>query len=76
VSVDGENLRIQLPARTLEGEIFTTDLLGHDSHSARMKLSNAPSSITGYFLYNAPNYESEIDIEVFSDSTRRIMFTT
>ena len=41
-----------------------------------MRVPNAPSSITGFFLYKAPDYESEIDIEVFNDSTRRIMFTT
>jgi endo-1,3-1,4-beta-glycanase ExoK len=77
VSVDGQNLRITLPARSLEGgEVFTNDLLGYGSYSARMKLPNAPSSITGFFLYKAPDYESEIDIELFNDSTRRIMFTT
>jgi beta-glucanase (GH16 family) len=41
-----------------------------------MKLPNAPSSITGFLLYKVPDYESEVDIEVFNDSTRRIMFTT
>ena len=77
VSVDGNNLRIKLPARTLEGgEVYTNDLLGYGSYSARMKLPNAPSSITGFFLYKAPDYESEIDIEIYNDSTRRIMFTT
>ncbi len=77
VDVDGQNLRIKLPARSLEGgEIYTKDLLGYGSYSARMRLPNAPSSITGFFLYKAPDYESEIDIEVFNDSTRRIMFTT
>jgi endo-1,3-1,4-beta-glycanase ExoK len=77
VSVDGRNLRITLPARSLEGgEVLTNDLLGYGSYSARMRLPNAPSSITGFFLYKAPDYESEIDIEIFNDSTRRIMFTT
>jgi len=77
VSVDGGNLRIKLPARTLEGgEILTNDLHAYGSYSARIKLPHAPSSITGFFLYKSPNYESEIDIEIFNDSTRRIMFTT
>ncbi len=77
VSVAEGNLRIALPARTFEGgEILTNDLHGYGSYSARMKLPNAPGSITGFFLYKAPDYESEIDIEVFNDSTRRIMFTT
>lgn len=77
VDVDGENLRIKLPARSLEGgEISTRDTHGYGSYSARMKLPNAPSSITGFFLYKAPDLESEIDIEVFNDSSRRVMFTT
>ena len=77
VDVDGENLRIKLPARTLNGgEIYTNDLSGYGSYSARMKLPNAPSSITGFFLYRAPDHESEIDIEVFNDTTRRVLFTT
>jgi beta-glucanase (GH16 family) len=76
VSVDGQNLRITLPARSVEGgEILTNGLHGYGTYSARMKLPNAPSSVTGFFLYKAPDYESEIDIEVFNDSTRRIMFT-
>jgi len=77
IDVDGENMRIKLPARTLNGgEISTTATQGYGSYSTRMKLPNAPSSITGFFLYKAPDLESEVDIEVFNDSTRRIMFTT
>ena len=77
VDVDGQNLRIKLPARSLNGgEISTRDLYGYGSYSARMKLPDAPSSITGFFLYKAPDLESEIDIEVFNDSARRVMFTT
>ena len=77
VDTDGGNLRIKLPARSLDGgEISSNDLLGYGSYSARMRLPNAPSSITGFFLYKAPDFESEIDIEVFNDSTRRVMFTT
>lgn len=77
VFVDGANLRIALPARTFEGgEILTNDLHGYGSYRARMKVPNTPGSITGFFLYKAPDYESEIDIEVYNDSTRRIMFTT
>jgi beta-glucanase (GH16 family) len=71
------NLRIAIPARTLEGgEVRTNALQGYGSYSARMQLPNAPGSITGFFLYKGPDYESEIDIEVFNDSSRRIMFST
>ena len=41
-----------------------------------MKLPHAPTSITGFFLYRAPDLEREIDIEVFNDPTGRVMFTT
>ena len=77
VDVSGGNLRIALPARSYEGgEVLTNDLLGYGSYSARIKLPNTPGSITGFFLYKSPDYESEIDIEIYNDTTRRIMFTT
>jgi beta-glucanase (GH16 family) len=58
------------------GEIMSKDLYGEGSYSARMKLPNAPSSITGFFLYQAPDYASEIDIEIYNDTSRRVMFST
>ena len=77
VGVSNGNLAIKLPARTLNGgEIMSKDLYGYGSYSARMKLPNAPSSITGFFLYQAPDYASEIDIEIYNDSSRKIMFST
>ena len=77
VDVSGGNLRIAIPARTYEGgEILTNALHGYGSYSTRMRLPNAPGSITGFFLYKSPDYESEIDIEVYNDSSKRVMFTT
>ncbi len=77
VSVSSGNLAIKLPARTLNGgEIMSKDLYGEGSYSARMKLPNAPSSITGFFLYQAPDYASEIDIEIYNDTSRKVMFST
>lgn len=73
----GGNLQITLPKRSLEGgEILSDDLYGYGSYSARMKLPDVSSSITGFFLYKSPDYESEIDIELYNDSSGRIMFTT
>jgi beta-glucanase (GH16 family) len=37
---------------------------------------DAPSSITGFFLYEPPDFESEIDIEIFNDPSGKILFTT
>ena len=41
-----------------------------------MKVANAPSSLTAFFLYRQPDYAQELDIEIFNDSTRRMMFST
>ncbi len=74
--VDG-NARFKIPARTLQGgEIRSNELYHHGANSSRMKLPHAPSSITGFFLYRAPDLEREIDIEVFNDRSGRILFTT
>ncbi len=73
---DGQ-LRLTLPAGTLDGgEIQSTDLYGPGFYAARMKVPDAPSSITGFFLYEPPDYASEIDIELYNDSSRKILFTT
>ncbi len=74
--VDG-NARFKIPALTLQGaELQSNELYHYGTYSSRMKLPHAPSSITGFFLYRAPDHEREIDIEVFNDSTGRVMFTT
>ena len=77
VSVGESNLKIKLPARTLNGGgIRSHDLYGYGMYAIRMRVPNAPSSITGFFLYEPPDYASEIDIEVYNDSSRRILFST
>ncbi|MDN5697002.1 MAG: glycoside hydrolase family 16 protein, partial [Rubrobacter sp.] len=66
-----------LPARPLDGgEVYTDGLYGHGSYTARMKVPRAPGSITGFFTYKSPDYASELDIEIFNDSSRKIVFTT
>ena len=42
----------------------------------RAKGPDALSSITGFFLYEPPDLESEIDIEVYNDFSGKILFTT
>lgn len=77
VSVANGELRIKHPARSYEGgEILTNELKGYGTYSARIKVANAPGSITGFFMYRSPDYESEIDIEIFNDPSGRVMFTT
>lgn len=77
VTVEGGSLRVALPANRLDGgEIESRGLHGPGFYAARIKVPDAPSSITGFFLYAPPDLESEIDIEIFNDSSGRILFTT
>jgi len=74
--VDG-NARLKIPGRTLQGaEIRSNELYHHGTYSTRMQLPRAPSSITGFFLYRPPDHEREIDVEIYNDSSGRVMFTT
>lgn len=70
-------LRLALPTNTLNGgEIESTNLYGPGFYATRIKVPNAPSSITGFFLYEPPDLESEIDIEIYNDTSGKILFTT
>ena len=77
VTVSGGFLGIKLPANTRNGgEMRSTSLYRYGTYSTRMKIANAPSSLTAFFLYKRPDYAQEIDIEVFNDDTGRIMLST
>lgn len=77
VAVEGGELRIALPAGTLEGgEIGSVNSYDYGSYAASIKAARAPSSITGFFLYAPPDFHTEIDVEIFNDSSRRVLFTT
>jgi beta-glucanase (GH16 family) len=77
VTVAGGFLGIKLPAGTLDGgEMRSTSLYRYGTYRTRMKIADAPSSLTAFFLYKRPDYAQEIDIEVFNDETGRIMFST
>ncbi len=76
------------PDAVLDGGQLRSTSLGYryGSYTARMRLPDAPSSLTGFFLYGGSDYDDEIDIEIFNngddssgpDSTRNrnIWFTT
>jgi len=73
---DGE-LGIRLPANRLDGgEIRSRSLYQYGTYRARMRLPDAPTSLTAFFLYRAPDYQQEIDIELFNDTSGRVMFST
>lgn len=77
VTVGDGFLDIRLPAGRLDGgEMRSTNLYRYGSYSARMRIANAPSSLTAFFLYKRPDFAQEIDIEIYNDSTGRIMFST
>ena len=78
VSMEDGKVRLKLPANTVSGaEIESEKLHGPGStYTARIKVPDAPSSITGFFLYEPPDFESEIDIEIFNEPSGKILFTT
>ncbi len=77
VGLEDGLLLLTLPAGTLDGgEVESKDLYGPGFYAARIKVPDAPSSITGFFLYEPPDLESEIDIEIYNDPSGKILFTT
>ena len=77
IGISDGNLSIKLPADTRDGgEVVSGAEYGYGSYRARMKTPYAPSSITAFFLYKAPDYQSEIDVELYNDGSRRVMFST
>ena len=77
VTVAGGALGLALPGGTTDGgEIRSTATFASGVASARLQTPNAPSSITGFFLYAPPDYASEIDIELYNDPRGLVMFST
>lgn len=58
------------------GEIRSLEEVHYGSYEISMQLPDAPSAITGFFLYKAPDYFHEIDIEIYNKKTTEILFTT
>lgn len=78
VALGGGRAALSLAAGAFDGaELLTTTRYGTGAYEARMRTPHAPGSISAFFLYQggAANAD-EIDIEIFNDGTRRIMFTT
>ena len=77
VYINNDKLLIRLPGLTVNGgEIQSRGEMGFGSYEIRMKLPNAPSSITGFFLYKEPDFFHEIDIEIYNEQKAYILFTT
>jgi endo-1,3-1,4-beta-glycanase ExoK len=68
---------LRLPAGTTDGaEIRSLSTYGSGVVHARLQVADAPSSITGFFLYAPPDLASEIDIEIYDDPSGTVLFTT
>jgi beta-glucanase (GH16 family) len=78
VTLGGGTAALALSADAYDGaEILTTTRYGTGAYEARMRTPNAPGSVSAFFLYQGvAGGNDEIDIEIFNDGTRRIMFTT
>jgi endo-1,3-1,4-beta-glycanase ExoK len=75
VSVSGGALALGVP--NLDGaEVRTATAWGPGTFRARLKAAAAPTSLTGFFLYAPPDYESEIDIEVLNDPSGTVLLST
>jgi len=75
--VQGGALELRHPAGTLDGaEVRTTALYRTGTYRARIRAAAAPSSLTGFFLYAAPDYASEVDIEILNDASGTVLLST
>ncbi|RJN32398.1 glycoside hydrolase family 16 protein [Nesterenkonia natronophila] len=76
VDTTGDALRLRLPRGSTNGaEIRSTESHGYARFEARLRVPDAPSSITGFFLYEPPDEAHEVDIEIFNDRSGKVMFT-
>lgn len=58
------------------GELRSRELLSYGSYEVSMQLAHRPGSLTGFFMYKAPDYDQEIDIELYNENKGQIFFTT
>lgn len=77
VEVRDGSLRLKMPPDGFGGaELKTVVAVPPGVFEARVRLANAPSSVTGLFLYAPPDYAHEVDIELYNQTTGRVRFTT
>lgn len=70
-------LKLKLQANNFYGaEIQSINTMGFGQYEGKMRLPFAPSSITGFFLYESPDYYYEIDIEIVNDTSGKYYLTT
>jgi hypothetical protein len=70
-------LNFKIPGNTFESsELQSINLMGYGSYEIRMRIPDAPGSITGFFMYKAPDYFHEIDIEIYNQKSGDYFLTT
>ncbi|HEX8361461.1 MAG TPA: family 16 glycosylhydrolase [Longimicrobium sp.] len=76
--VEGGTASLTLPAHTFDGaEIRSVERFGYGVYEARMKTPRAPGTLSAFFLYEGgSDIADELDVELFNDGSRRVMFTT
>jgi hypothetical protein len=75
VQLENNRLKIILPGECLSsGEIRSQELMKYGRYEIRLKAPDVPSTITGFFLYKAPDYYREIDIELYRGEENEIYF--
>ena len=77
VGVANGLLGLRLPGGSLNGgEVRSLSLTRYGSYRASLKVADAPSSLTAFFLYRKPDFAQELDIEIYNDSSGRVLFST
>jgi endo-1,3-1,4-beta-glycanase ExoK len=77
VSVDAGALALSLPQGSTDGaEIRSAATFAGGVARARLQVADAPSSLTGFFLYAPPDLASEIDIEILNDPSGTVLLST
>jgi beta-glucanase (GH16 family) len=78
VALGGGAASLTLPAGSYDGaEIRSVERVGYGAYGARMKTPRAPGTLSAFFLYQGgSDIADELDVEIFNDGSRRVMFTT
>jgi len=72
----GEAMQLLLTPGTWDGaELATRRSYGYGRFEARLRTTLAPGSVSAFFLYQGGETSDELDIELFNDGSRRVMFT-
>jgi endo-1,3-1,4-beta-glycanase ExoK len=75
--VNNGQLRLKIPAGTTDGaEIESMNYYGYGIYRARIRTADAPTSVTGFFLYRSPDLYAEIDVEIYNDGSGNVDFVT